>query len=200
MNSNYNMVYHNNFIHNGALDYGNNTWDYGYPSGGNYWTFYSGVDSDGDGIIDTLYDIPGGDNQDRYPFVEPLMPPVKPDRPSGKIVGIAGEEYSYSTAATDSNGDQIQYGWDWDGDLRVDYWSDFYESGETCTVAHMWDENGTYLVYVIAMDVRGIQSDWSDPLVVTMPKTDTFFKGLFLVFLQQHPNLFLILRQILLKL
>jgi len=46
----------------------NNTWDHGYPSGGNYWSNYNGTDSDGDGIGDTPYII-DENNQDRYPLM-----------------------------------------------------------------------------------------------------------------------------------
>ena len=52
-----------------ADDDGVNHWDNGYPSGGNYWSDYTGVD--GDGIGDTPYIILGGDNQDWYPFMNP---------------------------------------------------------------------------------------------------------------------------------
>jgi nitrous oxidase accessory protein len=71
--SNNNFIYHNNFINNSinALDYGNNTWDDGYPSGGNYWDDYNGVDANGDGIGDTPYNISGGINQDHYPLMFP---------------------------------------------------------------------------------------------------------------------------------
>ncbi|MCX6665924.1 MAG: right-handed parallel beta-helix repeat-containing protein [Euryarchaeota archaeon] len=70
-NSNNNAFYHNNLINNAqsAYDVGTNTWDYGSVSGGNYWSDYTGVDSNGDGIGDTSYVIPGGSNGDRYPLM-----------------------------------------------------------------------------------------------------------------------------------
>jgi len=77
-----NIIYHNNFISNNinAEDSNNNIWDNGYPSGGNYWDDYTGVDNynginqdipGGDGIGDTPYNIPGGSNQDLYPSINP---------------------------------------------------------------------------------------------------------------------------------
>ena len=69
--SNNNIIYHNNFMSSTSwvIDGCNNSWDNGYPSCGNYWYVYNGTD--GDGIGDTPKPIYGGDNEDRYPLMEP---------------------------------------------------------------------------------------------------------------------------------
>jgi parallel beta-helix repeat protein len=96
-----NRIYHNNFINNKkqvydlSWDYEEfpdlfppsiNVWDDGYPSGGNYWSDYVGVDvkcgpaqdlPGSDGIGDAPYVI-DANNRDRYPLMCPYGAPLPP--------------------------------------------------------------------------------------------------------------------------
>ena len=75
-----NSIYHNNLMGNidpACDDDGTNSWDNGYPSGGNYWSDYvekypDAEEIDESGIWDTPYDISGGAGaKDDYPLMEP---------------------------------------------------------------------------------------------------------------------------------
>ena len=66
-----NTVHHNNIsanIQEDARDTASsNSWDDGAE--GNYYSDYTGIDSNGDGIGDAPYNIPGGSSVDHYPLV-----------------------------------------------------------------------------------------------------------------------------------
>ena len=126
--------------------------------------------------------------------------PTKPYKPDGPVKVKMGEKYSYSTRSSDPDDDKIKYGWDWDGDYNIDEWTDYYDSGEEIIISHIWNEKGNYAVRVKAKDEAGLESFWSDPLTVTMPRNRLINRP-FLTFLQQSfPNLFSILRLSLLRL
>ncbi|MCJ7423777.1 right-handed parallel beta-helix repeat-containing protein [Candidatus Bathyarchaeota archaeon] len=85
LSSSNNTIYHNNFINNVPYSPDStNVWDDGYPSGGNYWSVYTGLDQKcgpsqdhpgSDGMGDTPYVIDSS-NQDNYPLMNPWTPPA----------------------------------------------------------------------------------------------------------------------------
>ena len=122
-NSNYNLIYHNNLIDNGNQAYdntGTNLWNNNYPTGGNYWSDYTGSDSycgpdqnvlGSDGICDSPYDISGdADAQDRYPFMNRYgwlknLTAISVS-PSTKTLYV-GETHQFMATAKDQNGDPM---------------------------------------------------------------------------------------------
>jgi parallel beta-helix repeat protein len=68
-----NTIYHNNIIENTyqAFDViAGSTWDGGYPTGGNYWSDYTGTDENEDGIGEIPYPT-GNSSADNYPLIHP---------------------------------------------------------------------------------------------------------------------------------
>ncbi len=170
--SNDNTIYHNNFFSNtqNAYDQWSNEWDNGYPSGGNYWDDYTGEDNDGDGIGDTPYPIPGGDNEDRYPFMEPfgISPPVANFTiQNDSEIGIVSFDGSLSY---DFDGEIVSYEWD-------------YGDGSTGTGKYGWHQYciiGTYDVTLTVTDNDGLIGILTKSVFVTLanipppPKTEIF--------------------------
>jgi len=146
-----NRFYHNNFVDNaqqvlygGGVD---NVWDDGYPSGGNYWSDYTGVDADGDGIGDTPYII-NADNRDRYPLMNPWrwaptpIPPVA-DFTYSPYIPLVDEVITFDASSSyDLDGEIISYQWDF---------GDSY-TGEGITTTHSYSSEGSYVVTLTVTD------------------------------------------------
>jgi parallel beta-helix repeat protein len=187
-----NTFYHNNIIDNAQQvvfsDVYANVWDDGYPSGGNYWSDYSGVDfysgsfqneTGSDGIGDTSY-VMNEDNQDHYPLMQPYVVPthdiaVIDVTPSKTVVG---QGYSLNITVTAAN----------QGDFTETFNVTLYAnttsiatqtvtltSGSSTTVTFTWNTTGfakgNYTISAYAWPVVG-ENDLAD---------NTLFDGFVLV-------------------
>jgi len=95
--------------------------------------------------------------------------PYKPTTPSGETSGRVERLYVYSTITNDPDGDNIWYKWDL-GDNTQSEWLGPYISGDTCEIEHSWNYEGEFNIKVKAKDEHGLETDWSDPLIISMPK------------------------------
>jgi hypothetical protein len=125
-------------------------------------------------------------NYDVDYFSENNKPEI-PSIPSGPTNGIIGVEYDYYSNTTDSDGDLLSYCFSW-GDENVTL-TNWINSGETVTASYSWSRKGIYNIRVRARDECGFISEWSDPLVVTMPRDKAITSSLFYWFLERYPLL-----------
>ena len=110
-------------------------------------------------------------------------PPVKPAQPSGPTSGQAGQQYIYTTVTTDPENSTLSYLFDW-GDGTTSPWLGSYPSGEIISAPHIWVIQGNYSIKVKAKDSLGAESEWSDPLPISMPLAFPYHYHLFFVIQQ----------------
>jgi hypothetical protein len=99
-------------------------------------------------------------------------PPEKPEI-SGPSAGKSGQTYEYTAVTSDYDNDHVYYRFDW-GYENVTNWLGPFNSGDSCKASYSWSEKGSYSIKVKARDTAGFESEWSDPLPVSMPKNRIF--------------------------
>ncbi|MFO7637971.1 MAG: PQQ-binding-like beta-propeller repeat protein [bacterium] len=99
----------------------------------------------------------GGDNN----------PPNKPATPQGPATIGTGELATFSSSATDPDGDSVQLRFYW-GDDKVSIWSDWVPGGTTVSDTVRYEFRGVKQVYAVARDIRGDTSVLSDPASITV--------------------------------
>lgn len=180
-----NTFYHNNFVNNGIQPfapiikhvlspYSTNVWNDKYPSGGNYWHDYTGIDEksgpnqDQDGS-DEIWDNPyviNENNKDSFPSVRSYGDISHIISDEEEVIAQAGSDKTVEVGATvyfdasASTGDILTYEWDF-GD----------ETTKTgITPSHTYHETGTYTVTLTVKDVAG--NKYTDRLNVTVIADD----------------------------
>jgi penicillin V acylase-like amidase (Ntn superfamily) len=121
---------------------------------------------------------------------EDNQPPDKPEPPTGETSGLPGDKIDYSASkTTDPNDDLIMYLFDW-GDGSDSGWIMPSIFG-SIKATHNWTEKGNYEVKVKARDMFGSDSEWSDPLLVSMSKNKFFIMYQFILwrFIEKYPIL-----------
>jgi aminopeptidase YwaD len=93
--------------------------------------------------------------------------PPKTPALTGPTYCVINVDYSYTFSTTDPDGDDIFYYIDW-GDGSNSGWLGPFSSGQTGTAVKSWTLAGTYNAKAKAKDINGVQSEWSDSLVVTV--------------------------------
>ena len=134
-------------------------------------------------------DVLGEESDWSDPFIVEIYnaPPEKPYNLYGESHGRVGVDYTYYVTSSDPNGHRIYYLFDW-GDGTNSSWVGPYFSGREASAINNWTSEGTYEIKVKAKDIFGLESEWSDPLVVTMPRYKT--TSLLYWLLEEHPRLF----------
>ncbi|MEI6102993.1 MAG: PKD domain-containing protein [Methanothrix sp.] len=93
-------------------------------------------------------------------------PPDNPSKPSGPGSVYAWAAYTYTSLASDPDGDETEYIFDWgDGNNSS---TNLIRSGSNASAVHSWRNDGDYRVRAIARDRMGAPSNWSENLTVTV--------------------------------
>ena len=94
-----------------------------------------------------------------------ISPPNTPSQPSGPESITPLIKYTYSTIASNSEGYQLYYLWDWGDDSEAEILGP-YEPGGTVETQHEWKIAGEYRIRVRTLSIIGDESSWSEPLII----------------------------------
>jgi len=120
---------------------------------------------------------------------------IPPDKPiiKGPTKGRRYYDYDYFIVANDSDSDYLNYYIDW-GDYHSDHIGP-YPRGEEVETSHMWEYEYNYTIMVKAIDETHRESEWAN-FNVSITRNKAVYNSLFLRFLEYHPHMFPMLRQI----
>lgn len=175
------VLHRNVFVDTRGSDDGStNRWNGAYPSGGNWWSEYSGRDEcagpeqdvcpnpDGIGDFPYLVDPWSETVQDRYPLMAPLN--WTGAAPAAFLNVTSVSNLPWGTVGLDANGSYdpeggpLQVRWDWQGDGVWDTWW-----SSDLVIQHAFANPGTYTVWIAVRDRDGFWSVSSAVVTIGPP-------------------------------
>ena len=144
-------TYETGYFASGSRAIGSHTWS----SGGSYLVKAMATDSNG-----------ANSGWSAVKTVIINAPPDLPQVPSGPGSGTLRTYYTYTTSATDPDGNRVKCTFDWgDGTIST---TGLVNSGASVSANHRWTGAKTYQVKAKATDIKGATSEWSNSLSVTI--------------------------------
>ena len=118
-------------------------------------------------------------NGQQPPAFIPIEQTEKNNPPSDQILITGpsiielGVMYGYHCHTFDIDNDTIQYRFDW-GDGTYSEWSEYVTSNNSALMNHSWYEKPFDNISVLAQDEHGLQTNWSEPFIITINQPPTF--------------------------
>ena len=114
--------------------------------------------------------------------IEILRTPKIPVKPGGSSKVKVGEEEKYLSTTLDPDDDELYYLFDF-GDGANSEWIGPYDTWDLVEIGHIFEKRGEYEIKVKAKDSTGLETDWSEPFSVSVPRYRFFFSKLINIFL-----------------
>jgi len=143
-------------------------WSPGRPSGERYTETHTYPDSGDYFIKAKARDNDDAESawSDSIRVAVGFFPPNTPSRPTGPTACTTKAAYTYKTRASHPLDDSVSLQFFWGDALGA--WGPMVASNEFYETTHAFETLGTYKIAARARDARGLESGWSDSLVVVV--------------------------------
>lgn len=174
-NSSNNTIYSNNFINNieNAYDEYNNIWYNLDTTRGNYYDNYTKKDTNNDGIVDSPYNIPGGNNKDLYPLMQPITQKPYVSFIFSPITPTTQQTVQFNDTSYDIDGYITSWLWDF-GDKNI---------SDLPNPIHRYIDNGVYTITLNTTDDLGVTNQTKQYITVLNVKPEAKF-----IYTPDQPN------------
>ncbi len=127
-------------------------------------------------------------DEEEKDFIFQVIGNRRPNRPApihGPSKGSVNVEHKFTASATDPDGDQLYYQWNWDESTPDEDWYGPFNSGKEVEVNHSWSEQNEYHVSYRVRDIHSNVSNWAQYVPIQIVKSRSTSQSHSLVFIKQ---------------